>query len=230
MPGWKGREMKRYIYTLNLLIILFVLTACGSSTGSTAKRTTTSKSVDDVLNEQMAKADNASSEDLSSEISEDNTVESVVETTENDPGVASSDNSDLTSVSSETASVNDTLKEAGEQALDTSHDDIYVDLTLLSSTLIYSEVYNMMCAPDEYIGKKIRIKGNTAIFHDDYDGNDYYACIIKDATACCSQGIEFQLKEGEYPTEDEEITVTGVYSSYDINGQTFYTLKDAVLE
>ncbi len=192
MPVWKGIEMKRYIYTLNLLIILFVLTACGSSTGSTAKRTTTSKSVDDVLNEQMAKADNSSSEDLSSEISEDNTVESVAEIT--------------------------------------SHDDIYVDLTLLSSTLIYSEVYNMMCAPDEYIGKKIRIKGNTAIFHDDYDGNDYYACIIKDATACCSQGIEFQLKEGEYPTEDEGITVTGVYSSYDINGQTFYTLKDAVLE
>lgn len=230
MPDWKGIEMKRYIYALNLLLILVLLTACGSSTDSAAKRTTTSKSVDDVLKEQMAKADNASSEDASSEIDEQNTEESVVENTDSSTDTADSDNGDSTTVSSEVDSINDTLSEAGQQALDTSHDDIYVDLTLLSSTLIYSEVYNMMCDPDKYIGKKIRMSGNTAIFHDDYDGNDYYACIIKDATACCSQGIEFQLKEGEYPTEDEVITVTGIYSSYDINGQTFYTLKDAVLE
>lgn len=74
------------------------------------------------------------------------------------------------------------------------------------------------------------MSGNTAIYHDENDGNDYYACIIKDATACCAQGIEFQLKDRAYPEEDAEITVSGIFSSYDIEGAVFYTLKDAVLE
>ena len=35
-----------------------------------------------------------------------------------------------------------------------------VDLTTLSSTMVYSEVYNMMCEPDRYLGKRIKMNGS----------------------------------------------------------------------
>ena len=40
-----------------------------------------------------------------------------------------------------------------------STDGVDVDLTRLSSTMVYSEVYNMMYAPDDYIGKTIKMTG-----------------------------------------------------------------------
>jgi len=109
---------------------------------------------------------------------------------------------------------------------------IDLDLTLLSSTMIYAEVYNMTTAPDEYVGKRVKIKGIFA--SEPGDGRYYFACIIPDATACCSQGIEFVLKDGrkypdEYPEEGAVITVTGVFGTY-FEGQYMYCqLTDAVL-
>ena len=40
-----------------------------------------------------------------------------------------------------------------------STDVVDVDLTRLSSTMVYSEVYNMMNAPGDYIGKTIKMTG-----------------------------------------------------------------------
>ena len=34
-----------------------------------------------------------------------------------------------------------------------------VDLTAMSSTMVFSQVLNMLVSPDDYIGKKIRMKG-----------------------------------------------------------------------
>ncbi|MCD7755695.1 MAG: hypothetical protein LUJ09_05105 [Firmicutes bacterium] len=102
-----------------------------------------------------------------------------------------------------------------EQASDASAAD--VDLTSLSSTMVYAEVYNMLCAPEEYMGKTVRMAGAFAIYEG--DERNYYACIIADATACCSQGIEFVL-EGDYsypedyPELGTTITVTGVFDTY----------------
>jgi len=92
-----------------------------------------------------------------------------------------------------------------------------VDLTLMSSTMVYSEVYNMMAMPDDYVGKTVRMKGTFAA----YPGEDrnYYVCFIADAAACCQQGMEFVL-DGEYvypddyPAEGTEITVSGVFDTY----------------
>ena len=100
-----------------------------------------------------------------------------------------------------------------------------VDLTLMSSTMVYSEVYNMMAMPDDYVGKTVRMKGTFAA----YPGEDrnYYVCFIADAAACCQQGMEFVL-DGEYvypddyPAEGEEITVTGRFEAYAINEYMTY--------
>ena len=207
--------MKKILYILMLLMITLGFTACGETSNDSSKKMSKTKSVDDVINEQVASADN----------DQDKTEEADSTEMNSETKEKASEEVSTESISSKT---DDTTEVQSEISL--SNGDVDVDLTLLSSTLVYSEVYNMMSAPDSYMGKKIRMSGNTAIYHDDYDGNDYYACVIMDATACCAQGIEFQLKGGEYPNADDQVTVSGIFSSYEINGQTFYTLKDAVLE
>lgn len=109
-----------------------------------------------------------------------------------------------------------------------------VDLTQLSSTMIYSEVYNMMTKPEDYIGKTVKMKGNFNLFSDEAQQNYYYACVIQDATACCSQGLEFILAGNkkypdDYPKENEEITVTGVFETYFEGESRYCHLIDATL-
>ena len=107
-----------------------------------------------------------------------------------------------------------------------------VDLTTLSSTMVYSEVYNMMYEPDRYVGKRIKMDGQFAVYEDPNTGAVYTACIIMDATACCSQGLEFVLAgektyPDDYPELGSEITVTGIFQLYDENGTTYCHLVNA---
>ena len=111
-------------------------------------------------------------------------------------------------------------------------DGIDVDLTQLSSTMVYSEVYNMMYTPDDYIGKAVKMKGQFAYYEDPETKAQYFACIIADATACCSQGLEFILTgehtyPNDYPELGSEITVTGTFEVYTENGFQYCRLKDA---
>ena len=103
-----------------------------------------------------------------------------------------------------------------------------IDLTKLSSTMVYSEVYNMTVEPDKYIGKRIRMGGPASVFVAEETGKVYYSCIIQDATACCVQGIEFTLKEGEYPNQGDPIVVEGVFDTYYEGEYRYCTLVDAV--
>lgn len=107
-----------------------------------------------------------------------------------------------------------------------------IDLTTLSSTLVYSEVYNMMTLPEEYIGKTIRMEGMFSYYRDDTTGKDYFACIIQDATACCAQGIEFELEGNhkypdDYPEEGGYVKVEGVFTTYKEGEYEYCTLKNA---
>lgn len=107
-----------------------------------------------------------------------------------------------------------------------------VDLTTLSSTMVYSEVSNMMQNPQTYVGKKVKMKGKFAVAED--NGKNYYACIIADATACCQQGIEFELAgehtyPNDYPQLGSEITVYGTFKTYKEGEQVYLQLSDATL-
>ncbi len=109
--------------------------------------------------------------------------------------------------------------------------DVDVDLTMLSSTMVFSEVYNIMVLPQDYMGKTIRMRGITAIYTDSGTGQKYYSCIVQDATACCAQGIEFHLTdESQYPAEGEEVTVRGTFDTYGENGYQYAVLSNAVVE
>ena len=115
-----------------------------------------------------------------------------------------------------------------------SGDGIDLDLTTLSATMVYSEVYNIMISPKAYIGKTIKMDGLFSRYHDDVSDKDYFACIIQDATACCSQGIEFELTEEysypeDYPEEGGEICVVGVFDTYQEGETTYCTLRNGKL-
>ena len=122
----------------------------------------------------------------------------------------------------------------------TSADGVDVDLTVLSSTMVYSEVYNMLYNdPAHYFGKTVKAKGTFSLYQLVTDGvlqpdPVAYACIIADATACCAEGMEFVL-EGDYTYSDDypelgaEITVIGEFQSYEENGMTWYHLVNARL-
>ncbi len=105
-----------------------------------------------------------------------------------------------------------------------------IDLTVLSPTMVYSQVFDMMMYPQDYRGKSVKMAGQCAVYYDGATDSTYYACIVQDATACCSQGIEFVLEEGTpYPKAGTEICVAGVYDTYAENGVTFCTLSGARL-
>ena len=106
-----------------------------------------------------------------------------------------------------------------------------LDLTQLSSTLVYSEVYNIMTDPEAYIGMTIRMEGECLSAYYEPTDTTYYSVVIQDATACCAQGIEYVLSDGQdYPADGNNATVTGRFESYDEEGTVWYHLVDASLE
>lgn len=104
-----------------------------------------------------------------------------------------------------------------------------LDLTQLSSTLVYSEVYNMLITPDDYKGKIIKMKGQFNQYTDEETGKIHNAVIIPDATACCQQGLEFELSDKTNPNfeQDTEITVVGTFDTYSDGKFLYCHLKNA---
>lgn len=120
----------------------------------------------------------------------------------------------------------------GEKPASSSSGGIDVDLTALSATMVYSEVFNMMVSPENYIGKTIKMAGQFYSSYDEIRDKRYYACLIMDATACCAQGMEFILDESyrypdDYPEEGGAVCVTGVFDSYEEDGCAYATLRNA---
>ena len=76
----------------------------------------------------------------------------------------------------------------------------------------------MVLMPELYDGKKIKVKGNFAVYISKETGDRHYAIIIPDATQCCQQGLEFILPENnkkypeDFPKIGQEVTLTGYYT------------------
>ena len=146
-----------------------------------------------------------------------NSVESVLDEKMNESGT--------------TAAASDQgTKEQPTAAKSTDTGAVDVDLTKMSSTRVYSEVSNMVSNPESYLGKSVKMNGSFA--YSEGDGRYYFACIIADATACCSQGIEFVLKDNrkfpeEYPKDGAQITVVGTFDTYNEGSNRYCQLINA---
>ena len=124
-----------------------------------------------------------------------------------------------------------TLSACGKQpetnaATENATGKVDLDLTALSSTMVYSEVYSMLTTPENYIGKTVKMTGGYSSFLDENTGAVYRVCMIADVTACCAQGMEFVLKDGmTYPEMEADITVVGTFQVYEENGTTWQFQK-----
>lgn len=120
-----------------------------------------------------------------------------------------------------------TQDEENKSDSEKENNDNLVDLTVLSSTMVYAEVYNMMSYPEDYLGKTIKMIGLYYPGYFEQTDKTYHFAVIADAAACCSQGIEF-IWNGEhkypddYPEEGSIIEITGIFKSYEESGETYY--------
>ena len=90
----------------------------------------------------------------------------------------------------------------------------------------------MMFYPENYVGKTVKMDGMFTYYYDEANDKYYFACIIMDATACCSQGIEFEPSEDftypdDFPEDGGDICVVGVFDTYEEDGFTYCTLRNA---
>ena len=209
------------------LVLLVILTGCGSSNGTPGHKTGgQGNGVNDVLNQQMKKED-----------AEKGVTPSATPTAAPTPTPTPTGSVTPTGIApgpDDTGTVTPTPAAEATPTPTGSGDDskIDVDLTQLSSTIVYSEVYNMMTVPDGYIGCTVKMRGSFDVFVDDVTNKYYYACIIQDATACCASGIEFEPADvrvypDDFPELGSEICVVGVFDTY-VEGEYLYcTLRNA---
>ncbi len=129
---------------------------------------------------------------------------------------------------------NNTLnsKAANQSSQNTSDNSAEIDLTAMSATMVYTELYNMVAKPDAFVGKTVKMRGKYSVYKG--DGRKYYVCEVTDSTACCSQGLEFILKDGEeYPEYDSkvpcEIEISGKFNTYLEDNQQYVQLEEASL-
>ncbi len=111
---------------------------------------------------------------------------------------------------------------------------IDLDLSDMSGTVVYAQIYQMAIYPEEYIGKIVRLSGWFDLFTDSSTNIVYTVCYIPDASACCAQGIEFVWMGNhdfamDYPEAGTEIVVTGRFETYFEDGYEYMRLADAEL-
>ena len=196
--------MKRTGIGIWLLAAVMLISGCGKQADN-GKGINSGKTVDKVIESQVKKEEQKKTEESTKE-----------DTQKNDQ-----QNTDTQTPESVRGSVN-----APEAAVD-------VDLSVMDSDMIYATVYQMMSDPEQYVGKTFRIEGKFYVTYDEMTKNQYYYCVIKDATECCAQGLEFVWGDGshiypdEYPTDGTEVIVDGTFELYTENDSRYCRLANA---
>lgn len=248
-------RMKKLGRVLAGVMMIMLLACCGNGAidgNDAARRTQGTGNVQSVLEQEMAKADKAAEDKGNGEEAGAGAENSgaLGGETSSLQGAGSGDSQGTTSqdaqgsatenLGSENAGISGSegASDAGSQGTDASHQPaaaIDIDLTKLSSTMVYSEVYNMMYNAPDYVGKVVKMRGLYSLYYDEGTGKYYHACIIQDATACCAQGIEFELTEDyrfpeDYPEVNDEVCVTGTFDIYYEGQYQYVTLRGATLQ
>ena len=108
-----------------------------------------------------------------------------------------------------------------------------IDISRMSGTMVYGQVYQMVMYPSKYLGKHIKMKGIFSSYYDEEQERRFFGCVIQDALACCSQGLAFELAKPrkfpkEYPAEGDVITITGYFDfESDEGGGGFPIIRNA---
>ncbi len=211
--------MKKRFLLLGLALAV-CLTGCGKS-GNVGNRNDTTNAVDKALNEQMEKEDKE-------------TEETTAATTEAATDAASSEEATDNAAPPADVTPPTEAKKPGKPS-----GGIDIDLTEMGADMVYATVSQMMTDPEAYIGQKVKMGGKYYSTFYEPTQQYYFYVLISDAMACCQNGLEFVWGDGshvypdEYPPEETEVTVTGIFETYKDNPDdpySFCRLKDAELE
>ncbi|WP_298768770.1 hypothetical protein [uncultured Fibrobacter sp.] len=111
-----------------------------------------------------------------------------------------------------------------------------IDISRMSGTMVYGQVYQMVMYPSKYLGKHIKMKGIFSSYYDEELKRRFYGCVIADALACCSQGLAFELAKPrkypeQYPAEGDAIVVEGDFDyEKDEGGSGFPIIRNAEMQ
>lgn len=93
-------------------------------------------------------------------------------------------------------------------------DPPHMDLSDMSYTMAYAQVYSMVMAPKRHAGETMRIQGSYYGFQTE-DGEDVHLILIIDDAGCCEVGMEFQMTGNhkwpqDFPPNNSIIRLTGL--------------------
>lgn len=187
--------MKKIYGFAALFMVPFILVGCGDA-NTAGNRLETQNAVEKVLAEAVEKEQNQD---------------------QSEPDKAKE--TEQSSLSGGTEEKDESIQEtnrSGQQAYET----VDIDLTAMSSDMVYATVYQLMITPEVYVGKTIKMKGSYYASWYEPTEKYYHYVLIADAAACCSQGIEFIWGDGEHVFPDEypdyfaEVEVVGTFITY----------------
>lgn len=130
------------------------------------------------------------------------------------------------------SSETDTASE--EVEIETSDEVEVVDLTLLSSTMVYAEMFCILSEPEDYVGKTMIVSGMFAMYDDTVNNIRHYGCLVLDEAGCCVQGIDFILPDGavypdDYPEQGADITITGTFEIFGDESYNYARIADSTI-
>lgn len=189
----------RFIKFFIIFIIFVAIAGCGKKRQNKNQMFSTTKSVKDTIEEEMKKE------------------EEKKEKAENEKALKN----DFQATEEDVKEINEDKNEENKKAENVGGEnqkDIDYDLTEMNSDMIYATVFMVVQDPESYAGKTFKIYGNSYTFPTTEGKSMTHYCLIKDALACCAQGLEFisSSSDEKYPDDGDEIVVTGTLESYTV--------------
>lgn len=189
----------RFIKFFIIFIIFVAIAGCGKKRQNKNQMFSTTKSVKDTIEEEMKK-EQEKKENVENEKALKNDFQATEE--------------DVKEINEDKNEENKKAENVGEE----NQKDIDYDLTEMNSDMIYATVFMVVQDPESYAGKTFKIYGNSYTFPTTEGKSMTHYCLIKDALACCAQGLEFisSNSDEKYPDDGDEIVVTGTLESYTV--------------
>lgn len=189
----------RFIKFFIIFIIFVAIAGCGKKRQNKNQMFSTTKSVKDTIEEEMKKEQEKK------------------ENAENEKALKN----DFQATEEDVKEINEDKNEENKKAENVGGEnqkDIDYDLTEMNSDMIYATVFMVVQDPESYAGKTFKIYGNSYTFPTIEGKSMTHYCLIKDALACCAQGLEFisSNSDEKYPDDGDEIVVTGTLESYTV--------------
>ena len=194
----------RFIKFFIIFIIFVAIAGCGKKRQNKNQMFSTTKSVKDTIEEEMKKEQEKKEQEKKENAENEKALKNDFQATEEDVKEINEDK-------------NEENKKA-ENVGGENQKDIDYDLTEMNSDMIYATVFMVVQDPESYAGKTFKIYGNSYTFPTTEGKSMTHYCLIKDALACCAQGLEFisSNSDEKYPDDGDEIVVTGTLESYTV--------------